>query len=88
MLSEKEQEEIINQFWSVIEMKKIINNKVRMCTKCKFTPQHMNLYHVPLSENGVKNICNSLIQRCRAGRLRFFVRAPGPWNLVLWRASF
>ena len=30
----------------------------------------------------------SLIQRCRAGRLLFFVRAPGPCTLVLWRVSF
>ena len=64
MFSEQEQEEIINQFLDVIEMKKIINNKVSMCTKCKFTPQHMNLYHLPLSENTVKNICKFNYKEC------------------------
>ena len=59
MISEQEQEEIINQFLDVIEMKKIINNKISMCTKCKFTPQNMNLYHLPLSDNIVKEKRNT-----------------------------
>ena len=64
MFNAQEQEEIINQFLDVIEMKKIINNKVNMCTKCKFTPQHMNLYHLPLSENIVQNICKFNYKKC------------------------
>ena len=64
MFSEQEQEEIINQFLGVVEMKKIVNNRVSMCTKCKFAPQNMILYHISLPDNIVKNICKYNYKEC------------------------
>ena len=56
MFSEQEQEGVINQFLDVLEMKKIINNKVSMCPRCKFTPQNMNLHHLSLSDTIVQKM--------------------------------
>ena len=44
MFSHEEQEEIINKFLNVIEMKTIIEDKVSICKNCKFNQQNMNLY--------------------------------------------
>ena len=41
MFSYEEQEEIINKFLNVIEMKTIIKDKVGMCKKCTFNQQNM-----------------------------------------------
>ena len=65
MFSQEEQEEIINKFLGVIEMKEVINNKVSMCSKCKFNQQNMNLYKLDLPDNVIKNICKYNYEECK-----------------------
>ena len=65
MFTEKEQEEIINEFVKVIKMKTYINEKVSMCRKCKFTEENLNLYNLPIPESAIKTICNSITKNAR-----------------------
>ena len=55
MLSQEEQEEIINTFLNVIEMKTIIKDKVSICKNCKFNQQNMCLYKLNMPDHIVKN---------------------------------
>ena len=54
MLSQEEQEEIINTFLNVIKMKTIIQDKVSICKNCKFNQQNMCLYKLNIPDNIVK----------------------------------
>ena len=62
--TEAEQEEIINKFLGVIEMKTIVNDKVSICKKCKFNQQNMNLYKLNIPATIVKNICKYNYEEC------------------------
>ena len=64
MFSHNEQEEIINKFLNVIEIKTIIKDKVSMCKKCKFNQQNMSLYNSNIPDNIVKNICKYNYEEC------------------------
>ena len=57
MLTEEEQEEIINEFVNVIKMKTSINEKVSMCRKCKCTRKNRNLYNLPIPESAINTTC-------------------------------
>ena len=63
-LSTLEQEEIINKFLNVIEMKTVINNKVSTCKNCKFNQQNMSLYKLNIPSNIVKDICKHNYEEC------------------------
>ena len=66
MLSQEEQEEIINTFLNVIKMKTIIKDKVSICKSCKFNQQNMCLYKLNIPDNIVKNICKYNYKECEA----------------------
>ena len=57
MFSHQEQEQIINKFLNVIEMKTIIKDKVSTCKKCKFNQQIMIVYKLNMPDNIAKTIC-------------------------------
>ena len=63
-LTEAEQEEIINKFLGVVEMKTIINDKVSICKKCKFNEQNMSLYKLNIPNPIVKHICKYNYEEC------------------------
>ena len=64
MFSHEEQEEIINKFLNVIEMKTFIKDKVSMCKKCNFNQQNMCLYKLNIPDNIVKRICKYNYEEC------------------------
>ena len=64
MFSYEEQEEIINKFLYVIEMKTVIKDKVSMCKKCKFNQQNISLYKLNIPDYIVKNICKYNYKEC------------------------
>ena len=60
MFSELEQEEIICELLSKINMNdtiRMINIKNRMCKECKFDYNNIQLYKTKVSENIIKHIC-------------------------------
>ena len=63
-LTEAEQEEIINKFLDVVEMKTIIKTKLSMCKVCKFNQQNMNLYKLNIPDPIVKHICKYNYEEC------------------------
>ena len=63
-LSSLEQEEIINKFLNVIEMKTVINHKVSICKNCKFNKQNMSLYKLNIPNPIVKHICKYNYKEC------------------------
>ena len=66
MLSEDEQEIIINEFLNMLSRTETAEylNRCSKCQECKFTKQNMELYKLDLPTEVVKNICTMNYPSC------------------------